>query len=176
MLYLLPICKKKFLKSVATLCAAFFASAGTAHAAEVVGTTSLEADVSVPLEISDVQITGIEGTIPVKLLVTHGTLSMSTTTGLTFTGPTSGDELYFSGTVANVNAALATLTYTRASTGAAGDSVSEGVWRWVTGPETGTQFWSGDESGSAFGGAYENWNAGEPNESGAGEDCAQFLS
>lgn len=110
--------QKKFLKSVVTLCAAFFASAGTAYAAEVVGTTGLEADVSAPLAITDVQITGASGTIPVKLLVTHGTLSMSTTTGLTFTGPTSGDELYFSGTVANVNAALATLTYTRASTGA----------------------------------------------------------
>lgn len=243
--------QKKFLKSVATLCAAFFASTGTAHAAEVVGTTGLEADVSTPLAITDVQITGASGTIPVKLLVTHGTLSMSTTTGLTFTGPTSGDELYFSGTVANVNAALATLTYTRASTGAdelevslvepgevffpdnghlyeyiavpggitwtaaqtaaaalerygatgylatitsaeenafaadrlegagwmgASDGGSEGVWRWVTGPETGTQFWTGTSTGSAFGGAYENWNTGEPNDAGGNEDCGQFLS
>jgi peptidoglycan hydrolase-like protein with peptidoglycan-binding domain len=45
----------------------------------------------------------------------------------------------------------------------------------VTGPENGTQFWSGDDSGSAFSGNYANWATGEPNDAG-GEDCAQFLS
>lgn len=59
----------------------------------------------------------------------------------------------------------------------ASDSVSEGVWRWVTGPENGTQFWSGNyPGGTSFNGAYGNWNNMEPNDSGANEDCGQFLS
>lgn len=213
--------------------------APVASAAEVTGTDNLSATVNVALPITDVQITGATGTIPVKLLVTHGTLAMSTTTGLTFTGDQTGAELYFSGTVANVNAALATLTYTRASAGTdelevslvepgevffsgndhlyeyisvpagltwteaqtaaaalerygstgylvtitsaeensfvadrlegagwmgASDSAVEGTWRWVTGPETGTAL------------TYENWNDGEPNDSGGNEDCGQYLS
>ena len=32
----------------------------------------------------------------------------------------------------------------------------EGVWRWVTGPEAGTQFWQGDGSGSPVGDMYTN--------------------
>ena len=43
----------------------------------------------------------------------------------------------------------------------------------VTGPESGTQFWSGLSGGSTVGGNYANWGTGEPNDSG-GEDCAQF--
>lgn len=56
-------------------------------------------------------------TVPVKLLVTSGTLAMSTTTGLSFTGGQTGSTLYFSGTRSDVNAALATLTYTRNTLG-----------------------------------------------------------
>ena len=58
----------------------------------------------------------------------------------------------------------------------ASDEAAEGVWRWVTGPEAGTQFWSGNASGIAVGGMYENWNNGEPNNSGNNEDYAQFYS
>jgi hypothetical protein len=58
----------------------------------------------------------------------------------------------------------------------ASDSVVEGVWRWVTGPEAGIQFWSGVSNGSTVGGNYANWGTGEPNDHGAGEDCAQFLA
>ena len=57
----------------------------------------------------------------------------------------------------------------------ASDVSVEGAWRWVTGPESGTQFWSGDGSGNTIGGNYANWASGEPNDSG-NEDCAQFLS
>lgn len=57
----------------------------------------------------------------------------------------------------------------------ASDSAGEGVWRWVTGPEAGTQFWTGDEAGSVFGGAYANWNPSEPNNSGEGENCGQIY-
>ena len=71
-----------------------------------------------PVAITDLQITGSpSATTPVKLLVTNGTLAMSTTTGLSFTGSPTGAALYFSGTVANINAALATLTYTRSGAG-----------------------------------------------------------
>ncbi|NMG09128.1 FG-GAP-like repeat-containing protein [Brasilonema sp. UFV-L1] len=45
----------------------------------------------------------------------------------------------------------------------ASDSVTEGEWRWVTGPEAGTLFWNGNENGSAVTGQYNNWNSGEPN-------------
>ena len=39
----------------------------------------------------------------------------------------------------------------------ASDAAVEGTWLWVTGPEAGTQFWSGTSSGSAVGGNYSNW-------------------
>ena len=39
------------------------------------------------------------------------------------------------------------------------DSAVEGEWRWLDG----TQFWQGDAAGSAVGGQYTNWDAGEPN-------------
>ncbi len=216
---------------------------------ELAGSNSLAGTTNVALPITDLQITG-SGTepIPVKLVVTSGTLAMSQTTGLTFTGGTSGSTLQFSGTQANVNAALATLTYTRSGTGSdtlevslvrpgevffeenghlyeyisdagtwnaakpkaealtrygatgylatilssaenafvtarllgagwmgASDSESEGTWKWVTGPETGTSFWSGTAGGSTIGGNYANWGSGEPNQSGE-EDCGQFLA
>ncbi len=216
----------------------------------IIGSNSFAGTVGVEMPINDVQLTGgnPDDIIPVKLRVTSGTLAMSITTGLTFTGGISGATLRFSGTRTNINNALETLTYTRGSTGTdtlevslvepnevffednghlyeyitynstwaqansnaqtltrygatgylvtvtshnenefvrarltnagwmgASDSVSEGVWRWVTGPENGVQFWSGLSNGSAVGGNYENWANGEPNDSG-GEDCAQFLS
>lgn len=91
--------------------------AARADGAAVVGTDNLQAVVNQALAITDVQITGVSGSTPVKLLVSHGTLAMSLTAGLTFDGSSSGAEIYFSGAIADVNAALATLTYTRSSTG-----------------------------------------------------------
>ena len=43
----------------------------------------------------------------------------------------------------------------------ASDAGAEGVWKWVTGPEAGTQFSSGS---NAVNGQYENWAPGEPND------------
>lgn len=57
----------------------------------------------------------------------------------------------------------------------ASDAAVEGAWRWVTGPENGTQFWSGLSNGSTVGGNYANWGTGEPNDS-SGEDCGQYLA
>ena len=45
----------------------------------------------------------------------------------------------------------------------ASDEASEGTWKWVTGPENGTNF------------TFINWNTGEPNNSGD-EDYAQFVT
>ncbi len=58
----------------------------------------------------------------------------------------------------------------------ASDAAVEGDWRWVTGPEAGTPFWSGNASGSTtppFNFAY--WNGGEPNQSG-NEDYAHITA
>lgn len=73
---------------------------------------------NVATSITGFQIVGNSAsTTPVQLRVTHGTLSMTETSGLTFDGATSGAQVNFSGTVANINAALSTLKYTRSSTG-----------------------------------------------------------
>ncbi|MDJ0615816.1 MAG: lectin-like protein [Calothrix sp. MO_192.B10] len=45
----------------------------------------------------------------------------------------------------------------------ASDAATEGEWFWETGPEAGTQFWSGDGSGTAVGNQYNNWSETEPN-------------
>lgn len=41
------------------------------------------------------------------------------------------------------------------------DALQEGVWRWVTGPESGTIFWN---QGTTL--TFANWNVGEPNNAG----------
>jgi gliding motility-associated-like protein len=41
------------------------------------------------------------------------------------------------------------------------DEQSEGIWKWMTGPETGTVFWNGNFTG--FTTTYAFWNSGEPN-------------
>jgi gliding motility-associated-like protein len=58
----------------------------------------------------------------------------------------------------------------------ASDSQTEDVWKWMTGPEAGTQFWQGRSNGSAVAGRYSNWYPGEPNDYGTGEDYAHFVT
>ena len=55
----------------------------------------------------------------------------------------------------------------------ASDAAVEGQWRWVGGPEDGQQFWQGTAAGSSVDGFYENWNGGEPNQSG-NEDAVEL--
>lgn len=113
------------------LCLFLLLSAGTIQSVFASGET-VSADPTATTElktaapISGVTINGADNsTVPVKLLVTNGSLSMTTTTGLTFedvngntiSNPQTGSTLYFSGTRSDVNAALATLHYTRNSVG-----------------------------------------------------------
>lgn len=62
----------------------------------------------------------------------------------------------------------------------ASDSLTEGKWEWVTGPEKGTQFWQGNYNGYAVNGRYSFWNTREPNNVqkswGADEDYAHINS
>lgn len=57
----------------------------------------------------------------------------------------------------------------------ASDAAVEGVWKWETGPEAGTQFWQGLWYGSVVNGMYNHWAGGEPNNSG-NEDYAHYWT
>lgn len=56
----------------------------------------------------------------------------------------------------------------------ASDAAAEGVWQWVTGPESGSVFY--DVSLAAPGVGYSNWGGGEPNNDMAGEDYVYALA
>lgn len=47
------------------------------------------------------------------------------------------------------------------------DEETEGIWKWVTGPEAGTTFWQGAVSGTPVNGEFSFWNTGEPNNFGS---------
>ena len=53
------------------------------------------------------------------------------------------------------------------------DEEEEGVWKWASGPEKGTVFWSGNINGSTSNFAY--WNNDEPNNCCQGEDYAHIT-
>lgn len=55
------------------------------------------------------------------------------------------------------------------------DAAQEGFWKWVTGPETGTNFWIGLANGSAPSGVFSFWNNYEPNNLGD-EDYAHITA
>lgn len=58
------------------------------------------------------------------------------------------------------------------------DAESEGIWKWVTGPEAGTTFWQGKNNGTTTAPFYyANWNKpNEPNDSKNNEDYAHITA
>ncbi|MCX6249139.1 MAG: lectin-like protein [Bacteroidetes bacterium] len=56
------------------------------------------------------------------------------------------------------------------------DNASEGVWKWVTGPEAGTQFWQGNSSGHAVNGMYTNWPSYQPDNLGGSENYLEMYT
>ncbi|WP_026712397.1 Ig-like domain-containing protein [Flavobacterium daejeonense] len=58
------------------------------------------------------------------------------------------------------------------------DAETEGLWKWVTGPEAGTIFWRGKSNGTTTAPFnFANWHApNEPNDSGNNEDYAHITS
>ncbi|MBP7773828.1 hypothetical protein KA071_01935 [Candidatus Gracilibacteria bacterium] len=112
---------KRILSSITTvaLCASFMIPTQVFAAASFTGGTNVSGGLNTAVAITDLQVTGAseDDTIPVFLYVPNGSLSMTTTTGLTFTGSSSGQRLYFSGTLSAVNTALATLQFTHGSAG-----------------------------------------------------------
>ncbi len=55
---------------------------------------------------------------------------------------------------------------------AGSDEAVEGVWRWMAGPENGTQFSNG---AVAVNGQFANWNVNEPNNSNGNECCLEIY-
>ena len=55
----------------------------------------------------------------------------------------------------------------------ASDSVTEGEWFWVDGPEAGTKFYS---AGAAVAGQFNSWNSGEPSDSNGAEDYGMLWA
>jgi hypothetical protein len=50
---------------------------------------------------------------------------------------------------------------------------SEGNFYWIL---DSNPFWTGGQAGSAYNGAYQNWEPLEPNDSGANEDCVEMYT
>lgn len=81
--------------------------------------SDVQGEPEVSVAITDLQVTGSSSsTVSVYLFVPTGSLSMTTVAGLTFLDDAeTGSSLYFSGLVADVNTALATLQYTGSEIG-----------------------------------------------------------
>jgi len=217
------------------------------------GGSPVTARVNHQVAVNDISIDGTgNDVLPVQLSVSHGSLYLADITGLTLAGSRGGPVVEFSGTRADVNAALASLRYTGTAVGndtltvtiaqpgqvfnpenghvyeyinrpggytwvqardeaasktyegipgylatitsqsendfiqtklagdawlGATDTAVEGQWRWATGPENGTLFYTGqgnNGTGAVQSGQYANWKLGEPNQMGD-EDCMEVY-
>lgn len=127
--------------------------------------------------ITDLQVSSdeINPTVTVKLFVSHGTISMNTTTGITFydnngtslgsTQPANASSLQFGSTMNNVNAALASLKYIRTDGKTGSDSLSASLipqgsayypgnghlYQYVSGPSTWADAKSAASASSKYG-------------------------
>lgn len=79
------------------------------------------------------------------------------------------EDIWFGATAhpTNVNSALTLAGKPTISA----DTQGNGFYYWFAGPEGGTQFSTGLVNPLAFGGAYNSWATGEPNNAGPGESC-----
>jgi hypothetical protein len=50
------------------------------------------------------------------------------------------------------------------------------VWKWVCGPEIGTQFWQGGIDGSPVDGNFTNWDSEQPDNASSGEHYLDFWN
>jgi hypothetical protein len=116
--------------------------------------TPVTATANVATAITGVQVNGTgNASVSLRLFVSHGTLAMTTQTGLTFTGPATGATLQFSGLRSDVNTDLATLEYTGSTIGADTleasligpgeiyDPTNGNIYEYVYAPSSGTIDW-----------------------------------
>ncbi len=237
--------------SIAVILGVFSPSIASADALIAYGGSSVTGAVEEAISLPGITVSGSDPSIPMSVSIDDGILYMDDTTGLTFSSSTRASALSFSGSVTDINNALATLKYRSIEAGAktltatilgdgvvffpenghlyevvnngsslswddavvaaagrtlngatgylatvttqaendylvsrlsgdgwfgASDVSSEGDWKWVTGPEAGTSFWAGNESGAPVESRFANWAGSEPNDYSPGEDCAQFYS
>lgn len=96
-------------------------SQGVALAAPPVGFTgpsSLSGTTNDPVALSGLQLTGSSSTTTsLQLRVQNGQIELTDTTGVTVTSNNPSSVLSFSGTIANINTALAHVTYTSSNVG-----------------------------------------------------------
>lgn len=82
------------------------------------GGTSVSGVAGVPMPVTDLQIDDADNDVfQVNLTVPSGTLRLGTTTGITFSGSSTGTSITFTGTRTSLNNALATLVYTPDNSG-----------------------------------------------------------
>lgn len=82
------------------------------------GGSSVSGVAGIPVSVTDLQIDDVDNDIfGVTLTVPSGVLKLSTITGITFSGSSTGSSIAFSGTRTNLNTALATLVYTPSTNG-----------------------------------------------------------
>ena len=82
-----------------------------------------------------------------------------------------GGHLITIGSDGEHNVAAGLLSGSNVAWTAGSDSGTEGVWQWVSGPESGTTYWNAGSTGE-----YTNWNLGTPQSNSGGNDYMLMLA